>query len=210
MAEIKKLLEGYQRFYQAHFVEDNRLYKSLATVGQFPKTLVIACSDSRVDPSIIMDAGPGDIFVIRNVANLVPPYQPDSAYHGTSAALEFGINHLKVKNVVIMGHSGCAGIKTLLESDAPSFQSNFIHAWVNIAQEAKEATCAKHTDLAEGQTMCEQEAVLVSMKNLKSFPWISDKMEAGDLTLHGWHFSIDDGILRTWNEDSKKFQKVPV
>jgi len=204
MAEIQKLLEGYRRFYQSYFVEDDRLYKQSLAKGQSPRTLIIACSDSRVDPSIVFDADPGDIFVIRNVANLVPPYQPDSAYHGTSAALEFAVKQLGVSNVVVMGHSGCAGIRTLLEADdlkPPT--SNFIHNWVNIAADAKKTTLARCPDREKAQTICEHEGIHVSLKNLRTFPWVAEKVQKKQLRLHGWHFSIEDGTLLSWDDERK-------
>lgn len=208
MAEVKKLIEGYRRFYKSYFVNDKQLFTDLS-LGQSPRTLIIACSDSRVDPSIVFGAGPGDIFVIRNVANLVPPYQPDSAYHGTSAALEFAVTQLGVRHIVVMGHSGCAGIRTLLESETSS-ASAFIHNWVNIAADAKQATLAKCPDHDKAQTCCEQEGILVSLKNLKSFPWIAEKIAHGELRLHGWHFSIEDGTLTAFDESIDSFNAIPI
>lgn len=213
MARIKKLIEGYRRFYRAHFIENRDLYTELATKGQFPKTLVIACSDSRVDPSIVLDAGPGDIFVIRNVANLVPPCQPDSQYHGTSAALEFGVNHLKVENIIVFGHGGCAGIQTLLDFENPRFESDFIHNWVDIARDARLETLGacdrEKTQPGEAQRHCEHAAIHVSLRNLMTFPWIREKVEDGRLKLHGWHFDIDNGTLERWNDDTHAFEIIP-
>lgn len=208
MAEVKKLIEGYRRFYKSFFVNDKKVFTDLSQ-GQSPRTLIIACSDSRVDPSILFNAGPGDIFVIRNVANLVPPFQPDSAYHGTSAALEFAVTQLGVRHIVVMGHSGCAGIRTLLDSET-STASAFIHNWVNIAAEAKRATIEKCSDHDQAQTCCEQEGILVSLRNLKTFPWIADKVAEGSLRLHGWHFSIEDGTLAAFDEGSGSFNAIPV
>jgi carbonic anhydrase len=213
MAEINALIEGYKRFYHKHFVEDDSLYKELARRGQFPKTLVIACSDSRVDPSIITDANPGDIFVVRNVANLVPPYQAEwKSYHGTSAALEFAVNQIGVKHIIILGHSGCAGIQTLLDKPAPSEQQigSFIRPWMGIAESARRQT-EKKCELDDTnckQTVCEKEAILVSLSNLASFPWVKARLEDKSITLHGWYFSLNDGLLHTYNNANKEFEAI--
>lgn len=213
MATVSALIDGYKRFYRKHFLDDESVYKELAT-GQSPKTLIIACSDSRVDPSIVMDANAGDIFVIRNVANLVPPYQPKGdSYHGTSAALEFGVNHLNVENIVILGHSSCAGIHALLhaETQPKNDEFSFIAGWVNIAKDAKEQALQKCTaDDSDTQKACEQEGILTSLHNLMTFPWIKEKVAAGTLTLHGWYFSVADGKLHAFDKSTKSFEEIAV
>ena len=211
MAKIQKLIEGYKRFYQKYFLSNTRLYEELDKVGQSPKTLVIACSDSRVDPSIISDADPGDIFVIRNVANLVPPYEKDDkGFHGVSAALEFAARILQVENIVILGHSKCAGVQTLLHPESVE-DSDFIGHWVDIGQSAKEKACQQigtyepHDFL---QHACEKEVILLSLKNLMTFPWIQERVEAGSLTLHGWYFRISDGCLQQYNAKTESFESI--
>lgn len=212
MAEVKALLEGYRRFYDRHFLRNDTLFSQLAT-GQSPKTLVIACSDSRVDPALIMDADPGDIFVVRNVANMVPPYEMEKngGYHGTSAALEFAVRHLNIKHIIVFGHSGCAGIRALLHSTPEQEQFTFIHPWVNIAAKAKEYTqhlCGDvhHPDATE---TCELQAILISLQNLRSFPWINQKVEEGGIRLHGWYFRLATGQLQTWDSAENRFSVVP-
>lgn len=202
MANIDVLLEGYKRFYSAHFDHDKKLYKDLATKGQMPKTLVIGCSDSRVDPSILFDADPGDMFVIRNVANLVPPYEQQESYHGTSAALEFAVTNLEVEHIVVMGHSGCAGIKCLMDNNIKRQKEfSFISSWVNIAKDAKDRALAKClTTSDEKYSVCEKESIITSMQNLLSFPWISEKTDDGSLEIHGWYFSLADGKLHVLSE----------
>lgn len=212
MTDIATLLDGFKRFKAKHFVEDVTLYKDLAK-GQAPKTLVIACSDSRVDPSILLDAQPGDIFVIRNVANLVPPYQPENdTYHGTSAALEFAVNHLKIENILILGHSNCAGVKALVDSnDEPqSDVFSFIHSWVHIAKEAKTRAIRiveKQETGDDLQQCCAKQAIITSLANLQTFPWVADKVANGQVSLHGWFFSLTDGVLQVLDENNG-FQKV--
>lgn len=210
MAKIEELLEGYKEFYHEYFESGDPLYQHLTEIGQFPKTLIIACSDSRVDPSIITNAEPGDIFVIRNVANLVPPYETDeTTYHGVSAALEFAVCMLEVECIVVLGHSHCAGIKALLNSDK-MHDTDFIKNWVNIGQKAKEKLLSNHPEKStdELQDHCEQEGILLSLENLLTFPWIKSRTEAGTLKLHGWYFTIENGHLNQYDPEAKTFQKI--
>ncbi|MHA1539723.1 MAG: carbonic anhydrase [Alphaproteobacteria bacterium] len=209
MTEISKLLEGYKRFYKEHFKTENPLYNFDDLGGaQSPETLVISCSDSRVDPAILTNAGLGDIFVVRNVANLVPPYEPMwDSHHGTSAALEFAVNFLNVKNIVVMGHSNCGGIKTLVDRETKGAEFSFIADWIRIARQARES-------LPEGLTAeekycaCEKGALKISLKNLMTFPWIHEKVMAKELTIHGWYFSIKDGSLLSLNQETGVFEPI--
>ncbi len=211
MAEVRALIEGYRKFYARYYASGDPLYRDLAQNGQSPKTLIIACSDSRVDPSIITEAGPGDIFVVRNVANLVPPYAPDvKTLHGVSAALEFAVRILEVRHVVILGHSNCAGIAALLEPGKTD-NTDFIGMWVNIAAKAREKTLAERRPdetSCETQHRCEKESILLSLSNLTGFPWIREKVEAGTLKLHGWYFSMDQGHLMEYDPRSGQFNAV--
>lgn len=211
MAEIQKLIDGYRRFHKKYFLSDTTLYEALDKIGQSPKTLVLACSDSRVDPSIISDADPGDIFVVRNVANLVPPYEKDDkGFHGVSAALEFAVRILKVENIVILGHSKCAGVHTLLNPKTVE-DSDFIGHWVDIGQPAKEKACSLVGSCDESDALqhaCEKEVVLLSLKNLMTFPWIQERVAEGVLTLHGWYFRISDGILQYYNSKTCVFEEI--
>lgn len=206
MTDVSTLINGYREFYQKYFVEDNRLYRDLAQ-GQSPKTLIIACSDSRVDPSIITNCAPGDIFVIRNVANLVPPFQIDeTGYHGVSAALEFAVRILKVENIVVLGHSNCAGIKAL--RDNTTIQgTDFIGQWVGIAEAAREKLDNSQTEESV-QHQCEKEGILLSLENLKTFPWIAEAVQANQLKLHGWYFKLSEGSLHEYVADEQIFKAV--
>lgn len=211
MAEVKALIEGYRKFYARYYASGDPLYRDLAQHGQSPKTLIIACSDSRVDPSIITESGPGDIFVVRNVANLVPPYAPDvTTLHGVSAALEFAVRILQVKHIVILGHSNCAGIGALMEPGKTD-NTDFIGMWVNIAAKAREKTlaeCRPDESPREIQHRCEKESILLSLSNLTGFPWVREKVEAGTLKLHGWYFSMDQGHLMEYDPRAGQFQAV--
>lgn len=211
MAEIKALLNGYREFHKEHFVNDSSLYQALHTKGQSPKTLIIACSDSRVDPAIITKAKPGDLFVIRNVANLVPPYQADNTtYHGTSAAVEFAVKCIKVRNIVVMGHSQCAGIETLVTNNINANEFSFVRPWINIAKNAKAKILEQYPehDIQTQSHHCEKESIISSLNNLKTFPWIKDLLDRQELRIHGWHFSISDGTLQIYNPESKSFEKL--
>lgn len=188
MTGLSKLLSGFQAFRETYFADAPGLFRSLNREGQKPRVLVIACSDSRVDPAILFNAAPGELFVVRNVANLVPPYQPDGQYHGTSAAIEFAVRDLEVSEILVLGHSSCGGIGALrdLARGHPE-NREFIGPWVAIAADA----CAAHADAAE----VEQAAIRQSVDNLRSFPWLAAREAAGLLTLHGWWFDLEAGAL---------------
>jgi len=193
------MLDGYQRFRDTQWPERRRLFEVLADHGQQPRAMVVSCADSRVDPAMIFDTRPGEMFVVRNVASLVPPYAPDSAYHGTSAALEFGIRVLKVSDLMVMGHAMCGGVSALLDG-VPAATADFVGPWINIAERAR-ARALVCDDPVERQLRGEHEAVKVSLENLMTFPWIAERVEVGLLTLHGLHFDIRSGQLSRLQKD---------
>ena len=207
MPTTYKLLEGFSRFKKTYFGDNRALYESMKT-GQPTKILMIACCASRVDPAILTDCDPGDIFTVRNVANLVPPCETDNNHHGTSSALEFAVNSLNVESIVVMGHGNCGGIRALWQSDGVE-DSKFIHRWVSIAKSAKDWVKVNHKHEHESVQlkMCEQRAVLVSLENLMTFECIKDRVEAGNLRLHGWYFDLDKGELMCYNPTTDKFEK---
>ena len=190
---MKKLLEGYERFRSKGWPEQRTVLESLARDGQSPDSLVVTCVDSRVDPAMIFDAPPGAMLTIRNVANLVPPYAPDAAYHGTSAAVEFGVRVLEVKHVIVLGHGLCGGVKSLLESK-PDDAHEFISAWMSIAEPARQLAL-QSGGAASRQLCCEHEVIKVSIANLMTFPWVADRVRDGKLKLHGAWFDIANGQL---------------
>jgi carbonic anhydrase len=190
---MNRLIDGYRRFRAAEWPERRRLFEQLAEQGQRPRALVIGCVDSRVDPGMILDAGPGELLVVRNVANLVPPYAPDGAHHSTSAALEFAVRVLEVPDIVVIGHGMCGGIAALLNG-APPQATDFLVPWISIAQKAKERVLACD-DGADAQLACEQAAVALSLENLRGYPWVAERLAAGTLQLHGAHFDIRHGVL---------------
>lgn len=212
--EISRLIMGYQQFRSQYFKNPkNTLFKDLVDKGQSPKIMVIACSDSRVDPSTILGGLPGELFVVRNVANLIPPYDNDPKHHGTSAALEFAVQSLKVHHIIVLGHSHCGGIRALLKPprhSKNSKESSFITSWMNIANEAKEKvlTQCKEQPLEQQAKVCEEQSLLISLKNLRTFPWIDEKVCAGILSLHVWRFDLSTGTIQRFNADSHQFEDL--
>jgi carbonic anhydrase len=200
-----ELLSGYHRFRAEHWPAARAEYEALATQGQKPHTLVVACSDSRADPALIFDTAPGQLFVVRNVANLVPPYEPDGQLHGVSAALEFGVKVLGVTSIVVMGHAHCGGV-TAMRNGTPGSCKDFVEPWV--AQGAPIVRAVAHmveTDEIERAT--EEAVVRLSIDNLRTFPWIAEREAAGQLTLTGLHFGIADGMLRALT-DKPRFEPL--
>ncbi|MEI8321086.1 MAG: carbonic anhydrase [Alphaproteobacteria bacterium] len=192
---INDLIKGCKEFKLHYFDNHHPLFETLSQ-GQKPKALVISCSDSRVDPVIVTKCEPGDLFVIRNVANLVPPYEQDNGYHGTSAALEFGIGTLGIQHIIVFGHTQCEGIHHLLtEQDCQIKKRSFISQWMNLANWAHMHTKQNRKNLSHQQqvSLCGQYSLIHSLNNLMTFPWIKEKVENNQLTLHAWQFNIATG-----------------
>jgi carbonic anhydrase len=205
----KKLLNGYRTFKDGRFAQEKPLYGSLAQQGQTPETMIIACCDSRAAPDIIFGSRPGEIFVVRNVANLVPPYEPDDTYHSTSAALEFAVQSLRVKNIVVLGHGRCGGIKAALNpASEPLSPGDFIGKWMDLILPAISAITAQDLSPQEKQLELERAAVRHSLDNLRTFPCVKILEDRNRLTLHGAWFDISDGDL--WVMDSETGQFVPM
>jgi carbonic anhydrase len=207
MTSPQHLIEGFQRFREQHFTHDDALYRQLVEQGQAPKILVVACCDARVDPAIVLDCAPGDLFVIRNVANLVPPSGTLSGHHGTSSALEFGVRNLGVQHIIVLGHAHCGGIRTLVENGGAKNPDSFIDDWMHLVEDAR-ATVEKDMSgapLGDRLQVCEQRAILISLRNLMTFPWIRERVENGSLTLRGWYFDIKHGQLLQYDATTNIF-----
>ena len=188
---IQRFIDGFKTFREEYYVDRIDFFRSLVNQGQKPSLMVIACSDSRVDPSIIGKAEPGELFVVRNIANLVPPYDLSPPHNATSAAIEFGVRDLKVNHIIVLGHSHCGGIKHLCEYDNKTEARDCISSWMSTI---------KHLDAngLEGEERlryAEKESVKLSLKNLMTFPWLKDRVSTGQLKLHGWLFDLDTGDL---------------
>ena len=196
---LKKFFEGYIAFRDTYVHGDQSVMKMLSKEGQKPEVMVIACCDSRVDPALILQCDPGDLFVVRNVANIVPVYNKDVGFQGTSAALEFGVCYLNIKVIVLLGHSQCGGIEALLCND-DARQTDFIKNWVSIVKnEAKTQLSAD--DYAKY-------ALKQSYKNCQTFPWIKERVESGDLDFYRWFFDIKAGQIFTYCDEQKEYEPL--
>lgn len=198
---LEKLLEGYERFHSGYYQENREQLEKLAQ-QQTPDVAMISCCDSRVDTGILFDAEPGEIFVIRNVANLVPPFELKGDYHGTSAALEFAVTCLKVKEVMVLGHANCGGIRALMENDGNIKQDGFIDRWMQIAAPAKKEILSRKdlNTLDEKIDACEKTAITYSLRNLLTHPWIRQRIEKGKLRLVGYYYDLHTGQLEKVDE----------
>ena len=209
MIDFAEMLAGYRRFRETGWAQQRDRWDEL-NEGQSPRVMVIACSDSRVDPAQIFDTSPGEIFVVRNVAALVPPFETTPGRHGVSAALEFAVQVLKVDEILVMGHGKCGGCKAALSADlkgAPPCEGGFIHNWIELLDEARETVVGRYGERRdrEVERAMEQEGVKVSLANLRSFPCVREKEKAGELKLIGSFFAIADGQLHILDEASGAF-----
>jgi carbonic anhydrase len=204
MPEFASLIEGYKRFRNDAYVKQKARFDALASDGQSPPVMIISCCDSRVDPATVFDTVPGQVFALRNVANLVPPYEIGGGLHGVSAAIEFGVLGLEVRHIVILGHAQCGGITASLSgSDLGQQGHSFVDKWVGIIDEARLAVLASNTD--DPQHALELETVKVSLANLRTFPFIVEREKAGLLKLHGAYFGIAEGELHVLDETTGVF-----
>jgi len=207
--EFAELLKGYQRFREEIYPRQKARFEETAIEGQHPKLMVIGCSDSRVDPAQIFDVDPGDIFVVRNVAALVPPFETSPGLHGVSAAVEFAVQMLEVKQIVVMGHGRCGGCKAALDQHfekMPLGEGGFVAHWIHLLDDARKPVAEKYgTSGRKAEMAMEFAAIRQSLANLRTFPWVFDKEQAGDLKLRGAHFSIMDGVLYSLDEDTGEF-----
>jgi len=210
MISVSPLVAGFARFRAQHIARGDVVYRQLVENGQQPKILIVGCCDSRVDPALIFDCEPGDLFVIRNVANLVPPNETeDRGYHGTSAALEYGVCNLAVQHIIVLGHAHCGGIKALME-DGGSSAHSYMDEWVKLVDEARLSVARDCAEASAEQRSreCEKRAILVSLQNLLTFPWIKRRVAAGSLQLHGWYFEIESGLLLAYNDATACFEAL--
>ena len=211
MPYMTKLLEGYRRFRQKDWARERERWAELAE-GQSPQVMILACADSRSDPAQIFDARPGEMFVVRNIAALAPPYETSRGFHGVSSALEFAVTQLKVGEILVMGHGKCGGCAAALTgqfNDTPPGEGHFIADWVGMLKDTSSDVRSRHSVLDRSAFLdMEHEAVKVSLANLRTFPWIADRERAGQLKLHGAHFSIAEGRLYVLDEAEGEFRPV--
>ena len=211
MTHFNQLIDGYHRFRENDWASERRRWAELAE-GQSPKVMILSCADSRVDPAHIFDARPGEMFVARNIAALAPPYETSRGFHGVSAALEFAVTQLEVAEILVMGHGlcgGCAAALTGRFDDTEPGEGHFIADWVRMLAGARDGVRARHAKLDRAAFLdMEREAVKVSLANLRTFPWIAEREQAGSLKLHGAHFSISEGRLYILDEAEREFRPV--
>ena len=205
------LTDRFHRFKFRHFDQNRDHYEELANFGQSPDVMIVSCCDSRCDPETIFSAMPGELFVVRNVANLIPPYETGGKFHGVSAALEFAALNLRVKHIVIMGHSGCGGIKAALENTAAiQTEAMFISRWMSMLDECRMKVLASHQGSSRKQLhdAMERDAVKVSLANLRSFPFIQDLENKSKLSLYGAYFDIATGQLEVLNQQNGEYHAL--
>tara|TARA_B110000881_G_C18570273_1_gene515142 strand:- start:25 stop:675 length:651 start_codon:yes stop_codon:yes gene_type:complete len=215
MDAYNQLISGYREFRTHYLKDENQEWLKVSGKKQDPKVMMVACSDSRVHPAILTRSSLGELFMVRNVANVVPPFDEgsdDSEYHGTSAAIEYAIKHLQVEHIIVMGHSGCGGIGSLMMPPAKekAEEYSFIRPWMNIVKAASEFTEEEKAVMNEPSriSVCEKRAILISLDNLVTFPWIKEAIKLGILQLHGWYFDIKSGNLSEYNWQEKIFEEI--
>lgn len=202
----KRLFDGYRSFRRARLPVEQARFESLAEAGQQPEIMVIGCCDSRVSPEVIFDARPGELFVSRNVANLVPPYSPDGQALGVLAAVEFAILALQVKHIVVLGHARCGGIRAFALHSTPLSAGDFIGRWVDLIAPALE-TVGPQGDrpLEDYLARLEQASLVQTLENLGTFPFVDSRVRAGELSLHAAHFDVANGLLAIYDRAAKTF-----
>lgn len=210
MKKIENLIDGFSRFQQHYFEDSPELYRGLCE-GQRPSTLVIGCCDSRVDPAMLLGCDPGDLFTIRNMANLVPPPTSDLGPQGVLAAIQFAVEDLRVESIIVLGHSQCGGIKALMGGRARRGRpTDFVSRWMDIAEPARERVMRQlpHASEEERHCACEQASILISLQNLRRMDSVRARLEDGSLTLHGWYFDLVVGSLRSYSPDADAFMPI--
>ena len=205
----KQLIDGYRAFRDGRLRDEQERYRELGETGQSPEVMVIGCCDSRVSPEVIFDAGPGELFVVRNVANLVPVYQPDSGAHGVSAALEYAVNVLKVKHVVVLGHAQCGGIRAFIDKIDPLSPGDFIGRWMAMFIKPGEIVEQRERETMQDFVVrIEKAAIFRSLENLMTFPFVRTRVEHGEMELHGAYFGVAEGSLFVLDKAAKEFHSV--
>lgn len=205
MSFPQRLRDGYRAFRAGRLTTEQSRYRDLAEQGQAPETMVVGCCDSRVAPEVIFDAGPGELFVVRNVANLVPPYSPDASYHGVSAAVEYAVKVLRVRNIVVLGHARCGGIQAFADNAPPG---DFIGRWISLIAPAANEIRSREESPGSYLTRLEQASLVKSIDNLTSFPYVQTACDRGELALHGAYFNVASGELEVLDRASGRFVAV--
>ena len=205
----QRLLDGYRTFTTQRLPTEQNRYRELSERGQSPEVMVIGCCDSRVSPEVIFDVGPGELFVMRNIANLVPVYEPDGGAHGVSAALEYAVSVLRVKHIVVLGHAQCGGIRAFIDKIAPLSPGDFIGRWMSMFIKPGEVVEQRqHESMQDFATRIEKAAVFRSLENLMTFPFVRAAVESGVMLLHGAYFGVAEGSLFVLDKATKEFKSA--
>lgn len=206
MKDIERFVSGFRSFQKEYFGSHGSHFEQLRR-SQSPRTMLIGCSDSRVDPATLTRSRPGDLFIVRNIANLVPPCEREPGRHGVSAAIEYAVCQLEVEDIIVMGHSNCGGIGCLMRGCCQVSSDSFLERWMSIAAPARERVLAElqGKDEALLRRAVEQASILLSIENLHSFPFVKERIEAGRLSLHGWYFDLDAGSLLEYDQTERLF-----
>jgi len=211
MTDIDALIAGFQSFHEEYINDEDGRYSELARYGAHSQILMIACCDSRVDPAIITNCSAGDLMVIRNMGNLVPPYDHESRFAETQAALEFALCYLKVEHIIVMGHSRCGGIRSLLTRLVDDFDpERALDRWTRIAEPAAREVLEEmpEADLDDQACACSRKALATSLQNLRSYPWIAAALEKHSVQIHGWYFNLSNGELERYMPDTARFETL--
>ncbi|MDP2248157.1 MAG: carbonic anhydrase [Nitrosomonadales bacterium] len=209
MRDVSKFIHGFKRFQHQYLGSHHTMFERLVEEGQRPRALMIACCDSRCDPALVTDCDPGDMFVVRNVANLVPPHTQATFFAATSAAMAFAITNLEVEHIIVMGHARCGGVRTLMANRTPECdEDELIAKWLGIAVDARQQVLRELSGKSSGtqEHACEQAAILISLENLLTYPWIKRRVQEGNLAIHGWYFDMERGELLEYQPITGKFQ----
>ncbi|CAB3654135.1 MULTISPECIES: carbonic anhydrase [Achromobacter] len=210
MQDLERLVGGFQRFQQQYYEDAPMLYRNLRD-GQHPSTLLIGCCDSRVDPAMLLGCDPGDIFTVRNVANLVPPCSKDRGLQGVLAAIQFAVEQLQVSRIIVLGHAQCGGIRALMERRIRrDGETDYLGRWMDIAEPAREQVLRQMPDASkeERRRACEQASILISLRNLEDLPFVRRAVDAGSLSLHGWYFDLVAGALLAYSPRADTFLPI--
>jgi carbonic anhydrase len=207
---IDKLIDGYRRFRRTTFARERSRYERLAAKGQKPKVLIISCSDSRVSPSIVFNTPPGAIFVARNIANIVPPHDPNGVPRSIGAAVEYAVKVLNVSDIVIKGHARCGGVAALVDGGAHLPENDYLKSWVAVAAPARKLFPPNFDSLGEAEKRRASEHAVIqnSIMNLSGYPWVRERLDAGTLKIHGWHFDFENGKLTRLDHESGEWVTV--
>jgi carbonic anhydrase len=210
MTQITEFEKGHEAFRKIHFQQNEKRFKSLVSEGQNPKALFIGCSDSRVVPNLITGTGAGDLFITRNIGNLVPPFKSDSDFHATAAVIEYAVSHLHVSDIIVCGHSDCGAVKALYEEHAPTEENIHTIKWLELASDAKAAALAALPHAPEHQlrVYTEKISVVFQLENLLSYPAVRRGVEEGHIFLHGWHYDIEHGTIEYYDDETTAFRAL--